>query len=424
MRILITYHNYVRDFRGSLLLAKVLRAKGHKAYVWPHWNRDCYYAEIFNVDIIVVPQISEHSVAYIADFCKQTGRLLVINSSEQFTGNDKANIFLRYDCNRWNCEVAALQNIACKPVWNAMLNNNYIRNKDIYKYIGLPRFDLALNPHLRKAESAHLRKKYGATHNSGKTLLYLSSFLFAETFTDVPAEDMETYNYRSLINKNESAWGETLSILKNYISNHFKEDDRLYIKKHPWDISSKIEDSLTGLPVVFLDPRENVVPCMDIADIVLHSFSTSAIEAWAMHKHTVSVGRRESFESYDLPHLEVELFAESAMDLHEALHTNHAAKREVFLSEYLGDWLDGKSTLRMANEIIKLGSDKRASNSSLSKSFYKNQVEARLIHSGLMKMPAPSSSGPKMDFLHSCEFSRRSLINLYSPIMADYTKLD
>lgn len=422
MRILITYHNFVRDFRGSLLLAKVLRSKGHKAYVWPHWNRDTYYAEIFNADVIVVPQVSEHSVAYIADFCKQTGRLLVINSSEQFTSNERANIFLRYDCNRWNCEVAALQNIACKPVWDAMLNNNEIQSKSIYKYIGLPRFDIALNSQLRRAESSYLRRKYGVKHKTGKFILYLSSFLFAETFVGVPPEDMDAYDYRSLISKNELLWAETHSILREYISNHLSGGDRLFVKKHPWDISSKIEDSLAGLPVIFLDPREYVVPCMDIADIVLHSFSTSAIEAWAMHKHTVSIGRREDYDSYGLPHLDVELFAESAEHLHDAINADHDSERQVFLADYLGDWLDGKSTLRMANEIIRLRSEFSKSKSPQSKVFSRSQVKARLAHSGLLNMPRPGQSDSKIVFLHSCESSRRSLINLYRPIMADYVR--
>jgi hypothetical protein len=233
---------------------------------------------------------------------------------------------------------------------------------------------------------------------------------------------MDAYDYRSLITKNELLWAETLPILRKYISNHFSGDDRLFVKKHPWDISSIIEDSLAGLPVIFLDPREYVVPCMDIADVVLHSFSTSAIEAWAMHKHTVSVGKRENFDGYGLPHLDVELFDESAEDLQDAINADHDSERQVFLAEYLGDWLDGKSTLRMANEIIKLRSKLSKSKSAQSKLFSKSQVKARLIHSGLLTMPTPGQSGSKIDFLHSCESSRRSLINLYSPIMADYVR--
>lgn len=413
MRILITYHNFVRDFRGSWLLGSVLRTIGHKVYVLPHWNDDVGFAQSIRPDIIVAPQISEHSTAYIASYCSENKIHLVLNSSEQFTGNNRANVFLKYDCSKWNSEVISLQNIACTPVWNEAMSNPAITNKAAYQYLGLPRFDLALSADLREAETNSLILKYNLNAPAvRRKLLYLSSFLFADTFIGVPLDDMKTYGYNELIKKNEENWQKTLAILKNYLKSMSNSDDLLLVKKHPWDNSERLEEDLRGLPVVFIDQSEYIVPCIDMADVVLHSFSTSAIEAWAMNKHTVSIGSSNDYDSYDLPHLSVELFAGSAADLNEALRTDCSECRQSFLSSYLGNWLDGRSTVRMAEAINELKPKTRDHKLKFGRSLIKGRIKAKLYNEGLITPPRQNSS--KIEFLRRCELDRRRLIKLYS----------
>src|SRR5438094_3897620 len=109
MRILIVYQNFVRDFRGSLLLQYALEALGHQVWLRAHWNEDLSFAKVKAVDVIVACQVAEESQAYVARFTSEKGVHLVINPSEQNSTGEGFEAFITYDCNKLNDTVISLQ---------------------------------------------------------------------------------------------------------------------------------------------------------------------------------------------------------------------------------------------------------------------------------------------------------------------------
>src|SRR5262249_40601236 len=83
VKILISYLNFVRDYRGSLLLKYALEALGHRVWLRPRWDEVVRFSTVKEVDVVIACQIAEDSTSYIGKFTSAHGVHLVINSSEQ-----------------------------------------------------------------------------------------------------------------------------------------------------------------------------------------------------------------------------------------------------------------------------------------------------------------------------------------------------
>ena len=353
MRVLIDYHNFVRDFRGSLLLQYALEALGHQVWVRPHWDQDVFFATIKAVDVVVACQIAEASTAYIAKFTSENGIHLVINSSEHFASSEWLESFITYDCTKLSDSVISLQAIASPELKKFIDHHPGVRHQDKYKLLGFPRLDISIDPKLRNVETDYIERSYGLGRFK-KRVLYLSSLLFEETFSDVPKGDMEKWQYDKMIETNHALRRLHEPILEGLVEKYLGPDDVLLIKKHPWDMSDHFERRFKHPNVRILNHAEYIVPCLNCADAVIHSFSTAAIEAWILGKPTISLLPAADRERLSLNHMRDEVFAAS---LDETIaHLEHYPRTGLGSSvhEVLGKYGDGKSTIRLAKEIHRL----------------------------------------------------------------------
>jgi hypothetical protein len=103
-----------------------------------------------------------------------------------------------------------------------------------------------------------------------------------------------------------------------------------------------------------LDHAEYIVPCLASADAVVHSFSTSAIEAWILGKPTISLLPAEDRERLTLNHMQDEVVASSLDETMEYLLSYPRTDLMKSVGLILGQFGDGKSTIRLAREIHKL----------------------------------------------------------------------
>ena len=136
MKIVISYHNFIRDFRGSLLLKYVFEALGNTVWLVPNWNQDIELVELTQADVVVGCQVAEKSTSYLAEFAQAAGIHLVLNSSEQFTSPENIKTFVTYDCDKFNDSVISLQTIACEKLTNYIKSNAKLGSSNKYKYMG------------------------------------------------------------------------------------------------------------------------------------------------------------------------------------------------------------------------------------------------------------------------------------------------
>jgi surface carbohydrate biosynthesis protein len=354
VKILITYHNFVRDYRGSLLLKYVLDALGHRVWLRPHWDEDVRFATIKQVDVVVLSgQIAEESTSYIARFTAAHGVHLVINSSEQVAAPDLFESLIAYDRTQLNDSVISLQSIASPELKDFIDRHPNIRQKEKYKLLGFPRLDLSLDSTLRHIETAPMEQRYGLA-SFKKRLLYVSSLLFEEAFTDVGPRDMATWKYDELIESNHSLRRFHEPILESLLEEYLGTDGVLLIKKHPWDMSDRFERRFRHPNVRILGHSEYIVPSLACADAVIHSFSTSALEAWILGKPTISLLPAEARARLSLNHMTDEVFASSLADTLAYLEAYPRTDLVKSVDRILGTLGDGKATIRLAKEIHKL----------------------------------------------------------------------
>jgi surface carbohydrate biosynthesis protein len=353
MRILISYHNFVRDYRGSLLLKYALEALGHRVWLRPHWDDEISFATVKEVDVIVACQIAEESTSYIAKFASDHGVHLVVNSSEHFASPEWFESFVTYDCNQLSDGVISMQPIATAELKEFIDRHPRIRHRDKYKLLGFPRLDISLDPELRDVERNHIEQTYGLGRFK-RRLLYISSLIFEETFTDVGNGDMEKWQYHEVIDTNHALRRFHEPILKGLVERYLGPDGVLLIKKHPWDMSDHFERRFKHPNVCFLDHAEYIVPCLASADAVVHSFSTSAIEAWILGKPTVALLPTEKREKLSLSHMRDEVFAGSLDEAVACLRSYPRTGLMESVRTILGPNADGKATIRLAREIHKL----------------------------------------------------------------------
>lgn len=350
MRVLISYHNFVRDYRGSLLLREALRALGHSVWLAPHWHGDTEIARIKDVDVIVGCQIAERSTSYLGTFARDEGIHLVLNSSEQFTAPQSRDAMISFDGDKLNEEVIAFQSIACAELYQHIASHPRLAHKDKYRFLGLPRYDLSVDPDLRGVETAALVARYRLPAG-GRRFLYLSSLLFDESFRDVPVEDMQRFKYQDLVDRNKELAAHITPVLKDIVNRLLGPDDVLLIKKHPWDLSDYFERQFDHPQVRMLRDVEYIVPCLDAADFVLHSFSTAAIEAWVMGKPTIAIIPHAHRKSLALSHMQHEVLAETFGEIADLVHNYPSPGPKDAVQQFLAGRCDGMATIRLAREI-------------------------------------------------------------------------
>src|ERR1041385_6814775 len=82
MRIALLYDNFIRDYRGLLLLAEFLRRMGNEVWIKAGWDDPLYFCWINAIDTLVTGQIGEHATHRFGKYCVDNNLRLVINSSE------------------------------------------------------------------------------------------------------------------------------------------------------------------------------------------------------------------------------------------------------------------------------------------------------------------------------------------------------
>jgi len=350
MRILLLYHNFIRDFRGFLLLARLLESQGHSVWILAHWNKAIYFTKVMNIDVIVTGQIAESSTYKIAEFAKDNKIRLVINSTENVTLPENFEAFLSYNNTQINDEYIDLQTIASHDIYEFVQNNTKIKNKWKYKLLGFPRLDLASNEGLRQIEDKYFRKKY-KLNKFKKVYLFISSFLLEGAFEGLTEEDKQKYKLIEFQKRTELQLNEIKYILKSLIDNEIGKENVLLIKKHPWDCSSYFKDTFESPNCLILDSTEYIIPCINCADFILHTYSTSAIEAWIMKKKTISILPLNEQFPMVLNHMKYEIVVSNYKELSYTIKNYPATPPYEHSLELFEPYLDGKATLRLANEI-------------------------------------------------------------------------
>lgn len=361
MNIVISYHNFVRDYRGSLLLKSALESLGHAVWITPHWGDDIGLSVSVNADVIIGCQIAERSVSRLGYFAKETGVHLVLNSSEQFTNPSNYESFITFDCNKLNSDVISFQSIANPSLFDYIQNRVGAGNSEKYRLIGFPRHDFAVSPFLNTVEVTALRENLNIPVG-GRVFLFLSSFLFADTFRDVPSDDMKRWSYSNLVERNEQLWTATRPLLTALLRDYLRPNDVLVVKRHPWDLSSRLASDLNrDARIRFLSNHEYIVPSIGVADVVLHNFSTASIEAWLMKKPTIAL-LPDGCPTPPLPdHMQYEIRAKSCDSLLNTISSYPQPSPSDIVHSFLGGLADGMATVRLAEAVDRLPlPDKRA----------------------------------------------------------------
>jgi surface carbohydrate biosynthesis protein len=413
MNIVISYHNFIRDYRGSLLLKYALERLGHSAWITPHWYDETYACRLHNADVVIACQISENSVASIADFAEQNGIHVVINSSEAFAAEGTEKLFVDYRGTGSNSEMISLQNIPCTRVWQYIHRNNTIFDSSKYFFESLCRFDISVRPELRNIETCQLKTNY-KLHKNNFTAIYLSSFCYPETYADVPAVDINTFGYKTILDDSIRLSNYVLPILREVSQKIVSSGGVFLIKKHPWDLSSHIEDFLGAENVRILRSDEYIVPSLQLADIVLHSFSTAAIEAWLLGKSTCSIMPSDHGRAYLEPHLQFDSNATTFSEVLECIRKTKESPRIPDVHSFLNNKADGFSTVRFAMEISKL-KPLRSSKLQIPKSRRK-MLDRFLFEMGITT-PLPPPCNPRLAIMANWEKRRNSIKRQYSKAM-------
>lgn len=354
MKILLFYDNFVRDFRGLLLLRGILEQLGNKCYLRPLWDNAVEHIKSINPDTVVMGQVGEYSTSRIGLFCYDNGINLVLNTSEFSDPSERISIFFLVNQEYFNSDVIDLQVIPNSTFYDYVMNNDEIRNKEKYKFIGVPRLDLNINPEFNSLEVPYLRKKYGINRNQ-KVFLYMSSFIFDESGGQVDPENYDVFNPEKWLEYEMKEKAELKRILTELISKLDDMNALLLIKKHPWDKSEYFEENFKSKNVIIVDSFEQSVSLISLCDYLLHAQSTTAVEAWIQNKKTISIQPFLDGDKDELKyHMKDEVIVRNFNDLIKAINkypdNNTIARAQNIFQPYL----DGKATIRLAKEINKL----------------------------------------------------------------------
>ncbi|MCB9283031.1 MAG: hypothetical protein H6563_03075 [Lewinellaceae bacterium] len=354
MRILLIYDNFVRDYRGLLLLKEFLKRMGHRTWIYPGWKNPIEFALYKQAQIMVVGQIAESATSKYGAFCKKNSIHLVINTSEPISAEKKLPIRLAYNTNDSNQDIISLQTLATKNSHTYVKENKNINalNKNKYKLVGFPRTDISYQKELRTIEEERFSSKYNLGRFN-KTFLFVSSFLFEDAFVGVPEKDLEKWDYSSFRKKTSALRDHTVKILKKFILEELNDDEVLLIKKHPWDCSDFWENFTASQNCIVLDNTEFITTCINASDIIIHTYSTSAIEAWIMNKKTVSIFLEE-YSKDNIIHMQFENIAYDYETFLEIINDSSPNIPDVNNDILFNGTMDGQATLRLAQIINEL----------------------------------------------------------------------
>lgn len=426
MRILLLYDNFIRDFRGLLLLKYLLTVKGHKVWIKATWNSPLSFAKIMDIDVLVAGQIAEASTHQSGKFAFENNIRLVLNSTENVTVQKKFELFITYNTSQLNDDIIDVQSIAARDVYEFIQGHPLIKktNKNKYKFLGFPRLDLTINEGFRNIEASEFRKKYNLKRG-GKVYLFISSFLLDGAFDGVPDRDLEKWDITEFRKRNQDLLKVTSEILLRVKNEIMRENDTLLIKKHPWDCSAYFKSTFEFGNCIVLDNTDYIVPCITNSDFILHSYSTSAIEAWLLNKKTISILPERYRRTTTLNHMENELVISTFEELKILLDNYPKENPSVKSLVIFHPNLDGQATVRLADEIHKLTphAEKTRFNYPL-KSKLKARLKEWLYDQGLLRYDVNKRAKPntKLYDFYVWENSKPQVIKTYSKHFKKYAR--
>jgi surface carbohydrate biosynthesis protein len=319
----------------------------------PLWASAITQIKNINPDTVVMGQITEYSTSRIGLFCYENGINLVLNASEVFYSLKELYILFSVNHEYFNSDIIDLQVIPNSICQNYVMNNDEIKNKEKYKRIGVPRFDLNINMEFNSLEVPYLRKKYGINRNQ-RVFLYMSSFIYDEFGGQVDPENYDIVDPNKRLEKDRKEKAELKKILTKLISKLDDMNALLLIKKHPWDKSEYFEENYQSKNVIIIDSFEQSAAVISICDYLLHAQSTTAVEAWIQNKKTISI--QPFFGSNDdnlNHHMKYEIIVRNIDELIKVIE-EYADNNTVSRARKILQPLDGKATIRLAREINKL----------------------------------------------------------------------
>jgi len=423
-RIILYYDNFVRDYRGLLLLAALLREKGNKVWIHALWDNAIDFIKTVNPDTVVMGQIGEYSTSLIGYFVYESDINLVINTAESVNYGDKLDVFFRFNFKEFNEKYIAIQVIPSRDLYNFVLASEIV-DKNKYKFIGFPRTDFSVDNGLRVVEKNYLTKKYDLMKYK-TIILYVSSFIFDQTGGQVTEENKNDIDIDAFVSKEAKLKMQHEPILKRLQKEMIKEENLLLIKKHPWDKSSYFENTYAGSNCIVVDNHDYIAPLIHISDMLLHTESTSALEAWIQGKRTISIipdfdGDRSKLKNHMRQEIIVTNYEELA---HTIAHYPLPCPSEASLENY-GPFLDGKATIRLANEINKLypkTDKKKSERNSLFRSFIGAMTGIKRY---LIKKRIDLSAVSKDDYLYNYllwETKKEEVEKRYKKAIKQYIK--
>jgi hypothetical protein len=360
VNILLLYDNFIRDYRGLLLLQEYLRKLGHKVWIKAGWDDPFTFSGTHKIQAIVTGQVAEWATHKFAKYCEENKILLIINTSEPITAEYNFKLLVTYNTHEWNDEMIDLQTIGIAPHYRFVQENTEIneKNKNKYKFLGFPRTDISYHVGLRDVEKEKLISKYDLQKYK-KVYLFLSSFLLDKAFDGVPEQDLKKWNFTEFQQRTKDLLAHTSETLRRFIAEYVKEGEVLLIKKHPWDCSSFFADNFLSEKCLILENNEFITTCLSVSDCIIHTYSTAAIEAWVMKKRTVALYLKEYVYAMPL-HMNKEKIAYDYPSLVTILNSPVTIP-DYNDEELFSGKLDGKATERFAREIHKLEPKKRFS---------------------------------------------------------------
>jgi surface carbohydrate biosynthesis protein/FkbM family methyltransferase len=350
MRILLLYDNFIRDYRGLLLLREALRRGGHEAWVEPLWNHPEITIRIYDPDTVIMGQIGEETTSKIALFVRRHRINLVINTTEYVCNEHKKDNFFKSNFREWNESHIDMQVIVNRDYDQHIKHHKEIKDKSKYKFIGCPRFDLSVHPEICAREKQSIRQKYQLDRFNRK-YLYISSFIFDESGGQVSKENLKDIDAAFLYRQEQEQKKMHDVILRELIKDAQHNNDVLLIKRHPWDKSNFYPDNYADAHVVLVENHDYIVPLLQLSDVVLHTESTVAIEGWIQGRKTISVlphfdGDRSKLKN----NMHFEPIARDYAEIKTLIETYPFSETRRSLQNF-EPFLDGKATLRLAELI-------------------------------------------------------------------------
>lgn len=351
MRILLLYDNFIRDYRGLLLLGEYLEQMGHKVWLKATWDNPFEFCWSQNVQAVVTGQIAEWATHKIGKYCSDNNILLIINTSEPVTAEKNFSLLITYNTSELNEKIIAMQSIGIAPTYNFIKSHASLLEKNKYKFIGYPRTDISFNSELRETENQCFIEKYNL-NKYNKKYLFISSFLLDGAFDGVPQQDLNRWDFGEIQKRTVDLLAQNMKILKQFLDEGLGENDVLIIKKHPWDCSSFFEENFSSDKCIILDNSEFITSCMAVADTIIHTYSTASFEAWLMSKPTIAIYLNEywSVAPLHMKHENVTYDYESFIKL---IH-NPKVVSSYNNDDLFAGLMDGKATYRLAKEISAL----------------------------------------------------------------------